>query len=440
LTVIRRFFALLLSAAVLLSLSGCFAGSIDELYCLPEPAEEYLQLQALINEEIKSGSEYAAPTDGNYRQSVQLFDLDGNGEDEALAFFRDAAQKPKICIYSTLGGDYTPALTIEGDGTAIGSIEYADLNSDGISELLVAWQISTGLRILKAYSMVGWSGDPIITADCNRFLVNDMNGDGQSELLVIRFGGSEGGFVDMYSYSPENELEISSARFSTGIYSMKRVQTGFLSQNQPVLLIESDYAEDWLVTDLFISRRGRLMNLSLDRLSGISNTLRHYSAFCTDVDGDHYIEVPAPFPLYSQTSSANNYGIDWYSYSAYGTRTLDVSTYHCFLDGWYLELTPEWREDLTVRRDDSVAGEHTVILSHVDADTGIVSDFLAVFTLTGENMRERAEIDGRFVIRDEGSTVYAAKILGSSGGAAVRESDVKERFKLIYSEWMTDLL
>ena len=44
------------------------------------------QLQSLIDEELASGSEYAAPTHGSYRQSVQLSDVDGDGADEALAF------------------------------------------------------------------------------------------------------------------------------------------------------------------------------------------------------------------------------------------------------------------------------------------------------------------------------------------------------------------
>ena len=66
--------AFLLLAALLFCLSGCYSGNIDQYFSLPMASEEYRQLQSLIDEELASGSEYAAPIHGSYRQSVQLSD------------------------------------------------------------------------------------------------------------------------------------------------------------------------------------------------------------------------------------------------------------------------------------------------------------------------------------------------------------------------------
>ena len=96
--------AFLLLAALLFCLSGCYSGNIDQYFSLPMASEEYRQLQSLIDEELASGSEYSAPIHGSYRQSVQLSDVDGDGADEALAFFRDAAKNPKINIYDSENG------------------------------------------------------------------------------------------------------------------------------------------------------------------------------------------------------------------------------------------------------------------------------------------------------------------------------------------------
>ena len=71
--------AFLLLAALLFCLSGCYSGNIDQYFSLPMASEEYRQLQSLIDEELASGSEYAAPIHGSYRQSVQLSDVDGDG-------------------------------------------------------------------------------------------------------------------------------------------------------------------------------------------------------------------------------------------------------------------------------------------------------------------------------------------------------------------------
>ena len=79
--------ALLLIAVMLFLISGCSPIAIDELYSLPQPPEKYVQLQKLIDEEIAAGSEYSAPISGNYRQSVQLHDLDGDGQEEGPGVF-----------------------------------------------------------------------------------------------------------------------------------------------------------------------------------------------------------------------------------------------------------------------------------------------------------------------------------------------------------------
>ena len=107
--------AFLLFAAMLFCLSGCYSGNIDQYFSLPMASEEYRQLQSLIDEELASGSEYAAPTHGSYRQSVQLSDVDGDGADEALAFFRDAAKNPKINIYDSDNGEYRLVLSLSGE-------------------------------------------------------------------------------------------------------------------------------------------------------------------------------------------------------------------------------------------------------------------------------------------------------------------------------------
>ena len=145
--------AFLLLAALLFCLSGCYSGNIDQYFSLPMASEEYQQLQSLIDTELASGSEYAAPTHGSYRQSVQLSDVDGDGVDEALAFFRDGGKNPKINIYSSENGEYRLVLSLSGEGSSIGRIDYADLTGDGQKELLVSWQISSGVSILSALAV-----------------------------------------------------------------------------------------------------------------------------------------------------------------------------------------------------------------------------------------------------------------------------------------------
>ena len=79
--------------AVLVMLSGCSMPKLtfnpQDLYTLPTLPAKYTELNTLINAILESGAEYAAPTSGTNIQPVQLVDLDGDGREEAVAFFRN---------------------------------------------------------------------------------------------------------------------------------------------------------------------------------------------------------------------------------------------------------------------------------------------------------------------------------------------------------------
>ncbi len=422
--------AFLLLAALLFCLSGCYSGNIDQYFSLPMASEEYRQLQSLIDEELASGSEYAAPIHGGYRQSVQLSDVDGDGADEALAFFRDAAKNPKINIYDSENGEYRLALSISGEGSSIGRIDYADLTGDGQKELLVSWQISSGLSVLGVYSLAGWSGDVLLSTDSAEFVTGDINRDGCDELLNLRAANSTTYLVDQYTFPLGQEPQATSAALSAGISALQRLRMVTLAGDAPALLAESTLTTGDLVSDLFVCRDGSLINLTMNRTTQISETRRSYSlVYAQDIDGDGSTEIPHPQQLYSRGDEVF-WSIAWFRYDASGRASTIMTTYHCVTDNWYLVLPSGWDVGLTVRRDDSVSGERAVILSRLRSD-GSLEDYVAVYAITGENRYERARLDNRFLLQEEGTTVYAAKILDGK----TDENTIRSRFHVIYTDW-----
>lgn len=82
-----------------------FSQSVEEFYAPPKAPDDYLKLDNEINKVLTQGGEYAAPLSGELTQKVQLQDLDGDGVQEAIAFFRVSAdERPlKIYIYRQVG-------------------------------------------------------------------------------------------------------------------------------------------------------------------------------------------------------------------------------------------------------------------------------------------------------------------------------------------------
>ena len=422
--------ALLFLLAALLFLSGCYSSNIDQYFSPPQPSREFQQLQSLIDQEISAGCGYSAPTRGSYRQSVQLIDLNDDGYNEALAFLRDEDSHLKIVIYEAGRGEYHQVLSLSEKGRSIGRVAFLDMDNDGRRDLVVTWQISSGLSILSVYSLLNWSGDLLMSTDCTEFASGDLDQNGQQELLVIRAANSETYLADMYSLSESREPQASTSALSSGIAELLRTAVVTIAGGQPALLVESSTTGGDVVTDLLVYREGALVNLTLNRSTAVSEVRRSFNQiFSQDIDGDGNTEVPYPQQLYNQ-GGGTQWSVAWYRYDVSGRASLVTTTYHCVADGWYFVLPGGWDVGLTVRRDDSIPGEHAVILSRLEED-GTITDRLTVYAITGENRTERTKLPGRFLLEESSSTVFAAEILSDS----IDRSEVENRFHIIYTEW-----
>ena len=189
----RRIMSGLLALCIALSvlpLSACTAPKLtldpEELYALPELPERYTALNKQLSDIQESGAEYAAPVSGSNIQPVQMVDLDGDGREEALAFFRQSdGEKPlKIYVFTDNGDSYAQTAVIEGSGLAVYSIAYSDMNGDGRMEIIVGWRVSMELQALAVYALEPDGARELMRTNYVKYAVADLNSDGTQEMTV----------------------------------------------------------------------------------------------------------------------------------------------------------------------------------------------------------------------------------------------------------------
>jgi len=437
--------SVILSALLAVLLSGCLRIVADDLYRLPQISVEHQRLQRHLDQILFEGAEFSAPRRGLHRQSIQLRDLDGDGVDEVLAFFSIPSDSTlQIYIFRMSEGDYVIAEIIEGVGTAFDSIRYVDMDGDGITEIIVGWQMGDALRHMSIYSIKDFHSVLLAGAEYSILTVHDLDGDGNEEIITVRLPSQEMGAVaEVFVLMPDGEIVQVEARLSNGIETIARVLPGMLSDGVPAIFIESEgkFENGDLITDICIFQNGSFSNISVSGPSGISEeTVREtvrMRMLSSDINNDGFINVPMPRLLKAQSTTAY-YAIDWYSFDSLGHGRLALTTYHNNTDEWFLILPFDWRGKVSVRREDVVAGERSVIFSYIIGEEGPYEDFLKVYRITGDARVERARLPGRVFLASEGAAVFAFELLVPPGsfGLTLSEVLIEENFRLIFSDWL----
>ena len=439
----RKIIISIITCIIALLLAGCLRITADDLYTLPEVSEEYLRLQAHINIIRNQGAEFAPPTRGPNRQAVQLKDLNGSGTNEVIAFFSVPAESVlRVYIFELIDGDYAIADIIEGVGTEIDSVRYIDMDGDGTIELVIGWQMGSALRYMSIYSISGFHHQFLVNSvEYSEIAVFDMTGDGTDDVIVLRLPTIDSGAVaEIYSLMQDGEIVKEETRLSNGTETISRIITGRLIDNTPALFIDSEgtFENGSLVTDILANTGDGISNISLTATGGISEgTVRHRMS-SSDINKDGIIKVPSLRLLIAQ-SETEYFAIDWYTYRRTGQSNIALTTYHNNFDEWFLILPFDWRGKVSVRREDSVPGERTIIFSYFNDVNETHEDFMQIMKLSGESADERARIGNRNHLLTEGASAYAFELIAppNSFGLTFNETTIRENFRLIYSDWLT---
>ena len=432
--------ALLLSAA----LSGCGGFTIEfnpeGLYALPELPAKYTELNAQISAILEDGAEYAAPSSGTNIQPVQLADLDGDGQQDAIAFFRKAEdEKPlKIHIFSAKENRYEQSAVIEGSGASVYSVAYSDLDSDGRTELIVGWRVNAELQALSVYALTPAGPLELLrSVSYVRYANADLNGDGLQELVVLHSDEEGEGVADYYCWKDGALVLQSPARISVTMAELSqqgRLRAGRLRDGEPALFVTGVTEQSGAVTDILAQRNGELTNIVLSEATGVSGEIApFYGLYPTDIDGDGLTEVPVPV---SADGTPPFRRVDWRSFSLDGTGETAASTYHCVEDGWYLQLPDAWVEHVEAERS-SAAGDSSVTFYTLKEDGRQDGAILRISALTGTGREVRATRGSRFPLSRQSTTIYTAELPETPPWEHTMTADeVRTAFNLITRDWI----
>ena len=183
-----RFLPLLLAC---LLLCGCFLEPAEGLYAVPKQSEEYYDLQNAIELALPDGAVYAPPVSGDNQQVVQMVDLDGDGEDEAVVYCKTTGELPLgIYVFDRQNDAFTLAASVQGAGSAFHHVSYVAFDDQPGYELVVGRQISDQVpQLMNVYSLRGGTLTELMSTEYAEFVTADLDADSRQEIVVLHSGG-----------------------------------------------------------------------------------------------------------------------------------------------------------------------------------------------------------------------------------------------------------
>ncbi len=401
---------------VICLLGGCSGMSIAELYCLPKASEDYYDLQEALSQMLSDGLSYDAPASGARREPVQLVDLDHDGTDEAVAFFRSGQDGSVAAyIFARRDSQYELADQILCSGSSVGAVEYADLDGSGNLELLITCQVSEAVtQALQVSRYQSGEAESLLTAPCGRYVLTDLNGDGAKEILCITDSGAEAdAIVTYYTYSDGQMKTGQELRLSENYSDILNIAQGTLEDGTAAVLITGT-AEEQMKTDVLIQNdQAELTAVDCGKL-GSSVQLQGGNLYPTDMDGDGNLEIPKgkELPEY-EVGSGTQWIVEWYGLTAKGKSSLKCTTYHCFDEGWYLELPESWDGAISVREKSETDGActiHSVGFYRKSSGRKTGEEIVTIYALYGAARQEQVEARGLTSLYSDTDMILAVEI------------------------------
>ncbi|MBE6995072.1 MAG: hypothetical protein E7423_10655 [Ruminococcaceae bacterium] len=435
---------MLLSAFVL---SGCALLYGDGLLALPSLPAEYVELQDEINAVLSTGAVSAAAESGANRQAIQLVDLDGDGENETVAFFREPDGSFLIKAYRSEDGDYREIGSAQAVGLTLHAIHYPVVSVTGQKCLAVCWGIDESSSYgLDVYAFTGGGMENILNVQYSSILVGDLSGNSLDELCVaVRDQVSGQMSMRIYGYTGRTYEQDVELLLCSEAKSVSQMLIGRSGSGARSLFVDSAAFGGGYVTDVLTYDEASARPVSLSRrMDGDTGmrTWRSVDAFSADIDGDGITEVPAAASMMSAIYPDEKNKLDWLEYDD-DRVTAKLRTCHMPSDGWYLRWMDGWDDKVVIQTTRYSRMVKTVFFLLPDdmtvsaipqPDDG--NTLLTVYVFNGDNSQAYISVYEAAELARRNGRIYAY-VPGSvsSSRYAVDPQQVTEAFTAIETVW-----
>ncbi|UQZ33369.1 hypothetical protein C2I18_07225 [Paenibacillus sp. PK3_47] len=181
-----------LSALLLITLLCAACGTQKtpgELLKAPSQGSTDGTLTGIVRAYLPSNARLTVPVHSESGSAIQLQDLDNDGQDEIMAFYKTDKTDYEVnaLVLAQAGGDWNKLTTITGVGSELDYVQFADVTADGAADMLLGFSGGKGLsKELSVYSLNDRTLSELLKQPYDQLAVGDLTGEGVTDIAVLQ--------------------------------------------------------------------------------------------------------------------------------------------------------------------------------------------------------------------------------------------------------------
>lgn len=439
------------AAAVCLLFTSCSSDLLirpaDSLLSPPLYYEEYADLVEAFNKNVEGETSFCHPQKGDYRSAITVEDVDSDGYEEAIIFYKDSRDSTvtRMHCFDFVDGRWVSDGDFNGYGNGVESIKITDMDGDGYDELMVVWAISgvSSGSIMSLYRGQRNVGEykEISNEMCSLSEIVDVDGDGKKELFFIAQSSASGvnqRTAKVLRLSGDTVSLMGEAKIDPNISSYTSVKTEKTSDEEPMrIYVDALKGEQQMITELIFwdSKKSELCAPLLDAET-MSNTatLRYEPIPCSDINNDGAIDIPVQSKIFGKGDNAltidteNIYLTEWKNYSSSGL-TGAANTLVNYSDGYMIHLDESELNTVGIR---NYRSQNCWVVYETNQNGESVGEMYSVLKILPERWDEET-FSAYIPISERDDGVVCVYITQSGKGAGINEDFVKSKITKIPS-------
>ena len=430
-----------MSAVLSFALCGCdfFTADTAELLTPPSLPGDLKYISQAVSE--SAGKEYILKfaSRGSYRSAIVLKDIDGDGTDEAFAFYSitegDVVSMHINAVYKK-DKEWVSAGEQHLVAAGVDKIEFSDLDNDGVLDILVGWEIyGASEKQLAVYSFDKNSITQRFIQKYSDFAVCNLDENEREEVLIIDFNATEvRNTATLFIIDNENAVQLGSCKLDSKVQSIGEPKVSHLSSGKEAVYIDSVKGVG-AITEVLIYEKGQLLNNLYDKeLMETNKTLRSVSFTTTDINKDGILEIPVQQEVPSVSSSElaeKLYLTNWCTFNG-EVLTNQMTTMINVLDGYYYIIPQNLVENIAVLKD---TDKRIREIYSYDKENMTVGESLIYFGAVNKQRLEKGEADiGGFTeIGNDGESVFVVGLSQKAKEMGFSIDSIKANF-VVYAK------